>query len=428
MSAVNRIFAIGLLLAGCSVYDANLLDAGNNDASGGCPRGLADCDGDGACESDLMSEETCGNCSSRCTLGETCVAGVLCVPGDVREFDVGPLDGGTDGGPRDGGDDPDAEIPDAGVEDAGPPDTTPPCYIEPPPRPDIADMADLSDHVYALRDVVLDQGADRWQTIGYDLDEQCTDSIDDPFHCTPAIEPLPPFDGPMGVDNTFGERVLSLIGGLDPNFQDSVRNLMLQGNTAILIVKDYNGEPNDPLVDVQFVRALGVTGGGAPAWDGSDTWIRSEDSYSPVTDDPLLRDEGAYVADGILVARFPDRQPIVLPWLNNSRFTIRMTDAVLTGAITSDGDRLDPIVFQGRFARTDLASTLAEAGFCVGSTARGFVDLELDKGADVRALPGSGGPGAICDAVSMAIQYAGWRAEAGPRQDPPLPDPVVCLP
>ena len=423
-----RCCLIVALLVGCDVYSADLLDGGNSDASAGCPRGLADCDGNGTCESDLASNATCGTCTNVCVSGETCVAGTICVAGDVRELDVGPLpDAGTDAGQPDGG------MPDTGGVDAAldaPMDSgIESCALRPPPRPAIGDSADMSTLRYAFRNIVINQGGGVWEGIGYDLDGQCTDSIDDEFLCTPPAAAFPPFDGPQGVDNTFGDRILGLLNTYDTTFQATVRGIQDTGVTAVLAIKDWNYEDDDPMVDVSLVRVLGAQGGGMPAWDGSDILLPSSDSFNPATDDELLRDEAAYIVGRTVVARFPDRQPIVVPWLMGTSFTIRLTDQILTAEISEDQTRLDNIVYQGRFARVDFETALEAVGFCPGGSARAFIDVELNNSVDVRAFPGpGGGPDIDCDAMSMAFRYTGTRVEIGSIQTAPFPDPVPCLP
>ena len=415
---------LAMLLAACDVYSADLLDAGGNDASGGCPRGLADCDGNGTCESDLASNNTCGTCSNTCVAGETCVASTICLSGDVRDIDVGIPDTGPDANIRDTGTDDtgtDANVtPDAGVEA---------CALRPPARPSIPDMADMPNVQWALRDIVINQGGGVWEGIGYDLDGQCTDMLGDDFLCTPPDADFPPFDGPGGVDNTFGDKILSLLNTYDPSFQSTVRGVMNTGLTAMIILKDWNHTDNDPMVDVNLVRTLGTVGGGMPLWDGTDVLIPSSDSYNPATGDALLRDEGAYVVDGTLVAHFPDRQPLIIPWLDETQFRVRITDSVLTARISADRRTLTNLMFQGRFARVDLENSLMEVGFCPGGTARGFIDIELNNSVDIRAFPG-GASGGTCDAISMAFRYTGTQV-ASPTtepQTPPLPEPVPCLP
>lgn len=409
---------VSVLLVGCDVYSAGLLDAGFFDASGGCPRGLADCDGDGTCDSDLASNETCGSCTSRCAEGEMCVASTLCIgegqdagplPDTAPDPDSGPLDAGGDGAVLD------APM-DSGIES---------CALRPPPRPAIGDSADMPNVEFALRNIVINQGGGIWEGIGYDLDGQCTDMLGDDFLCTPPDAEFPPFDGPQGVDNTFGDKILSLLNTYDSTFQATVRGVMDSGQTAILIIKDWNYEDNDPMVDAVLVRTLGPASG-TPRWDGTDVFIRSSDSYNG-EGDGLLRDEGAYIVDRTLVARFPDRQPIIVPWLQGTSFTVRLTDSVLTAEISADQQTLSNVVFQGRFARVDLENSLMAVGFCPGGSARAFIDVELNNSVDIRAFPGGGG-GTTCDAISMAFEYTGSAVDLGAIQDPPLPDPVSCLP
>ncbi len=395
---------------GCSVYDPGLIPGA--DTGTGCPAGTADCDGNGSCESDLTSEATCGSCEMRCSPGERCVAGTMCIEGDAELPDAPPMDATGDAN-FDGGTD-------SGID---------PCSRQPPGPPGGADGPDVGSRTWALRDVTLDQSGDVWRNLGYDLDNRCTEDITDEHLCIPPEAPVPPLDGDNGIDNAFGESILARITAFNSAFEANARRNMEEGNAILVTMKGWNGTPNDPLVDIEMVQALGVNRADAeplPQWDGDDRWIQASTSFQAGL--PLIRDDGAYVTDGMFVMNIPNRQPITLPWVDDNIFDLLLTDATLTGRISEDGQMLTDVLLTGRYALIDLSVAWEAAGLCAGGMLRTIVDDLLGRELDVRSAPGTGGPGRTCDAISVAMSFTGFIGSLSDIEDPPPPEPVTCQP
>ena len=81
-------------------------------------------------------------------------------------------------------------------------------------------------------------------------------------------------------------------------------------------VSSYSGQRDDDQVEVSLYAGYGLAprpgdgdSGSPPLWDGDDRWkIMPEmlaPSASPSVDEPLYRDDHAYVSGGMLVAHFP---------------------------------------------------------------------------------------------------------------------------
>lgn len=309
----------------------------------------------------------------------------------------------------------------ADTVDAGPSPTK-----TPPGRPSAPDGPSLPPLHFSLRDIVLEQGGDVWESIGYDLDGHRTSSADDEFPCTPPAEWLPPFDGPGGVDNAFGGELLPILTAFDSSFQSDVQAEMLAGRTVVLAVRDWNGQDDDPRVVVEMVATLGVDradGDTVPQWDGADRWITSASGY--LDGEVRLRDDDAYVVGRTVVARLPS-EGLMLPWLAGSLFELRFTDARVTAQLSRDTSRLNNVIYQGRFARVDVDAALETSGFCAGTVARAFMDDELDASLDMHAVPGS--VGGTCDAISTAFELVGYRAGFARVDEAPSTDPFPCLP
>lgn len=410
------IFALALVgAAGCSVYDKGLL---NDDDSGtGCASGTADCDGNGSCESDLTSEATCGSCDVRCIAGERCVAGTLCLgEGEDAAIDVPMVDAGGDTAV-------DAPMVDASTGGRRWPSRPPPS----------TEGEDTTARVWALKDVVLDQSGGLWRDIGWDLDGVVTTSLVDDFHpCTPPEEPAPPLDGNEGVDNAFGESILSQIVMFNSAFEANAREEMENGEAILIVLRGWNGEDNDPSVEATMIQALGVNrvdGEPLPQWDGDDRWIQADTSFvGGDPDNPNIFNDNAYVRDRMLVFQMPDRRAITLPWVNDNRFDLYLIDARITATISADGTRLERVWLAGRYPRVELSMAWEIAGICEGTVSRSLIDDLLDDELDVRDPVGSGtGPSVSCNAISMALELTGYLAELDTIASPPPPEPVECL-
>jgi len=277
-------------------------------------------------------------------------------------------------------------------------------------------MADSSgpDRAYVLRDIVLDQSLDRWETLGFDLDDRCSLPPEPDVECLPPSGGNPETDGVRGIDNAFGHRVAPTLVGIAADLESDIREDQLRGTGGILIhLKGYNGEADDPSVDVFVAQTIfaipqGATERGTPNWDGQDSWFLEDSAFEGAPDRPRVRNDNAYVRDHRLVVRLLDRTDITFN-VGDGLVNFRFISASIVGRISADGATLDDVVLSGRWALSDLALTADELGLCKGSVEREFLDNSLANIADVRATPGTGGPGARCDAVSAGLGFRGYR-------------------
>ncbi len=413
---------------GCDVYNSSFLDSGPRDSNvmrdlggfdssfdaasfdaGDCPRGFADCDSDGSCETDLNDRLTCGFCARMCGPSQSCMDMDCVDPPDAG------VDSGTDSGT------------DMGVDA-----DMPACPLtHPPERPDIAtEGPDGTRMVFALKDPVFDQRGGRWSEMAHDLDDHCTnDAAADDIPCVPPTGGSVVLDGPGGVDNAMGERLFSLLVMFNPAFEGNVQANMNSGQTIVVRIDGWNGEDDDPRVDAVIAQAVDFErpdSAPTPQWDGSDRWTLSTTSFRDGDADvPLIRDDNAYIAGRRLVARIPDRQALTMPWADGAPFELYLTDARVTGTISADGSRLENAWVTGRYAFIDFAPVLDAISICPGSI-RPFVEAELQEDLDVRATPGTGGPGVFCDAISLGIEFTGFRSDWGGLQAPPVIPPSAC--
>lgn len=381
-----------------------------------------------------------------CPDRETCRGGV-CVDAYVDPATLPPYRGALpDAGPAPGLD---AGPPDAGPRDAsadaasdggdGGPDAAtcegdggvvampPGCVLDRwPARPTCGDSGDDEvDRFVALLDPLFDQGGDRWRMLGHDLDGLCTDPFASPAlaECTTSGGIAP--DGDDGIDNAVGNVLSVGLLAAFPEAETDARATLLRGRQVPVVrLADWSGLPDDAHVSVWVAGTVDTLTAETtlpepldgqedlpdPRFDGTDRAYLASAYFDGVSTSPLVYDDNAYVAGGVLVARLPDRAPLDLPSsARTGAGRIRLTDVRLVATLSDDGTHFDDAVLVGRWARSDMLAYLGDLGLCTSDpTAAMFIAVFtgiLDRSLDVRSLAGSGGPGVPCDAVSSAIPF-----------------------
>jgi len=326
-----------------------------------------------------------------------------------------------------------------GAIDAGPSIDSGPCDPNHPagrPEPS-TEGPDIGEIFFALRAINIHQPGDEWKRVGYDLDNLCTQPPDYVSQCEPPrAGATTEIDGLNGTDNSVGHNLIPLLLVADSELElDADRNQTQGTGTPLIRILHWNGQAQDPQVEVVFAQAVfgataledggqpdaeiprdgGLTygdGGNAPqpSWNGSDWWWARDDSFfdgDPAR--PRIHDDRAYVVDHTLVFSIPDREDIV--FAGESRgLAVRLTDAVITGRISNDKSRLDDVTVAGRWAINDILSTAENAGICRGSGSYELLEGLLMGMADVVSNPTAGGPGAVCDAISVGVGFTGYEA------------------
>ncbi|RLB54414.1 MAG: hypothetical protein DRJ42_09165 [Deltaproteobacteria bacterium] len=312
--------------------------------------------------------------------------------------------------------------------------------LHPGPRPNAG--GDGAEQLFALRDVTLDQGM-AWRTTGWDLDDICTDAPEFETECQPPsagdeIE----VDGVSGTDNVVAHEVIpfAIVLGIeiDPPFRAHMDQSL---GVTLLRVRGYDGSGNDDRVEVTFApAAFGTTplaDGSAPApptdgtlppppaWDGQDYFWADEAAFvGGDPESPMIRDDNAYVVDGLLVARPTDRASFFLT-AEGRTLEVILSGALLTGRFAADGQSLEDVVLAGRWDRNDLVATLGGLDICPGTSPYDRMLRLLELQSDIRVTAGSGGPTVSCDALSVAIGFSGQGARLAGLA-PALPRPVNC--
>ncbi|MEM9070156.1 MAG: hypothetical protein AAGE52_16735 [Myxococcota bacterium] len=253
---------------------------------------------------------------------------------------------------------------------------------------------------YALRDLVLDGDL---VSVGYDLDGECTENRATSVCRQDGITAFVA-DGADGVDNAFGVHILPVVRDFVPDLEAQVQGRMAGGETLVVRLADWSGTRNDVDFFFSISEALSI---GEPRWDARDSYVLDEDAFLE-DETPRIADAAAYVADGVVVGRIPDRQPITLPWVDGSKISLPLLSGRFTAELSADLSRLERAVIQGRISTFDIRRMWDDAGFCEGTDARRALDAALQRALDGLINEGVGGD-PFCDTISIALEFRGER-------------------
>jgi hypothetical protein len=303
----------------------------------------------------------------------------------------------------------------------------------------------------ALRDVKLDQRrTNEWANIGYNIDGRCTDvnNAATATECVPVEGRSHEVDGNLGIDNSFGHNLFPLLDlafdGLDERAIEA--ELWGLGNPLIRI-RGWNGTPNDSRVQMLLTQSVFATPSNAgaqpdihvigsaafldeagtmpaplPIWDGTDYFWGRDDTFavpsaSPDLDaaTPLVVDNNAYVANGILVTTVPDGTEIILVG-DGLGTRVRLSGMIATANIAElkleDAESIT-VTIAGRWGFNDLLRTAESVGVCPGSGQFNILRGQVASISDVLLDPIPNNVGTQCDAVSLGITFEAYPANVG---------------
>lgn len=364
------------------------------------------------------------------------------------------VDGGVDAGTDV------AELPDVPVgTDANTPDSGP--IIEDgcegmaqvlPPRPTMPDSSG-DEVVIGLHELLLRQDGDRWRMIGRNLDGFCSLPPVPLVECQPRNEESQPqIDGVGGIDNAFGGSFFDLVNATAPELDETAREASSQGTGALALrIRGYNGEADDPRVEVavlQSVYGIGGTEGedeppahqviefGAyeadgmtrmpfPVWEGND-WLfpRAENFYDENPETPVVVANDAYVAGGILVIAIEDNVPFNFASAVIG-ISVKLTDARIVVGIGPGTDMTGRAQLSGRWKVQEMLQSARTLGICPGSPQYDILARRIDTLADVLSRPGDDNTIA-CDAMSAGVEWNIAEARLGSLVVGAVP-PDLCL-
>jgi hypothetical protein len=316
--------------------------------------------------------------------------------------------------------------PDAAMmPETGAPTCVPVTYPDPPGG--IDDGTNIGTLVFALRSV--DFGDTGNGTPGYDLDHVCTCFRDAGNACSGKATPSTYCDADGGVDNQ-ASKLIGLVGEFAASvFGSSVFSAQANSGkwTLLFRVDGYNGQPNDPAVNVALYPATGIP---MPNWDGFDQWPVVASSVDGGVNAPYFVSDGAYVSNGVLVATMPTGE-LTIHGGGQDTITVRLSAGVITANLSQLGPswRLQSGVFAGRWSLTEIFKSLSSyrdnngKPLCTDQLVQYTVVKQLIcQDADILVndtMPKS----APCDALSIGIGFTADPALLGGISDAGVDSP-----
>ena len=338
-----------------------------------------------------------------------------------------------------------------------------PCtHAVPPPPPRAGDVPSVGDLWFATRQIILPLGEDGGVKPGLDLDDSCTclpDLRDGAAPCrTPFLRTPPPspkgcdFDG--GVDDSLGAAALAYGSFLESFDLARTVNDGIDGGarTFLVYLANYNGQADDPDVDVGVVTSGGLFDPlrcedaeapipedqraslqHTPLWDGCDRWspvhLTTHDGYPA----RKAKTTKAYVSNHTVVAHL---DTVSAQFFGQAADLTRVVAvATITPRDGGPGYGIKGFL-TGRIAFTAAADLVGhtdavdKGGNRVGTCATPFWDIiagDLCSARDTLLDPANEfHQGAVCDAVSIAIGFVAEQAQVSDDEHDPSARVADC--
>lgn len=314
--------------------------------------------------------------------------------------------------------------------DGAPPD---PCFHKRWPAPPASGPDGDVGELYAAVRAMSMASAEGDPPYGFDLDNLC--SCPDRLACL-GPQPGKPCDpADSGTDNAANDlfNFFSSLSGIKLD-ESGLRLGLDTGRFGLMFrLVGWNGEGNDPDVQLTAFNAFAVNGGSdaGARFDGTDVWTLDVASFVDARI-PAFPATSAYVADGVLVATFTRLVVKVRIPTSGGRWLlipVEMRDVHVAARVqrAGSGFSLSNAEMGGRMPTSSLLSLAVSGGACPGSTGFEAVKPLLCDSRDVPLDPGKDGRDAPCEALSMGMVFdavaARPAAEAGvPVEFVPCPD------
>lgn len=287
----------------------------------------------------------------------------------------------------------------------------------------------------------LDSGVEIDPSVDLDGVSTCTPLVDGGVQGGSCRAPREEACDPAGGGDNKGLAIGRLAFGDQPNAASDPNRAAREGRANLMLrVSNYNGQEDDAEVSVGLVQALGLASGGKlaspdaglrPAFDGTDEWVADERSV-PAEQQPVVRTDLAYVASGVLVARFKNAAVS----FGGSGTDLQADEVVVTGRLVRDAKgvaRLDRGRIAARLPQETLwryatGRSLSGDTVCSSAVTRKFA-LDLVCGSlDLPSGPTAFAPDRPCEAVSFAAGFYASRANlaADRAKGPDAAPPYSC--
>jgi len=249
---------------------------------------------------------------------------------------------------------------------------------------------------------------------GFDLDNTCS-CQGQPESCKSSGGKQCDLEGGLDDNGAGLAQLIQTLGGPDLS-AEGAQNFKSGARGILMWVAGYNGLPDDDSVQVSLLVSPGTDDGGAPSFDGGDSWA--------VTDDQVTGGRGTlvpktystgYVANGTLVVQGTFDVDLVA----GGRLS-------LAGYVSGTIAKRDGSFYLSRgvvAGRSSIATTIRVIGgitkdgkkLCDPGSEKLFATLKsgVCGRADIMADPAGDGKDRACDGLSLGMGFVGAPAQFG---------------
>ncbi|WP_437593986.1 hypothetical protein [Sorangium sp. So ce1000] len=276
--------------------------------------------------------------------------------------------------------------------------------------------------------------AGSWKQYGFNLDGKVSSTVSQDL-CKPVDDTAPSEvypDGVDGIDNSFGNKLVSLIANLLSDPSTRVSDAIGNGDFTVILKVDGLGEQAsyNPLTAKLYG---GATLGAAPTWDGSDRWPVVPELLTDAqnVDSAKVVFPASYVVDDTWVSG-PDSQVTFKLNLTVSGTVIGLT--IRNVRISMDLAPDHRSVVKGTIAGVLETAVLVEElrgvigavqpNFCEGAGLETILD-QVRRASDIMK-DGSQDPSKACDAISIGIGFTAKEVQLGEIAPPAETTGVPC--
>jgi hypothetical protein len=388
----------------------------------------------------------------------TCPAGMVCSSGICVITNTGGtggvVTGGTGGVAATGGIGATGGFGGTGTIDPVAPGAQPPPAPSGPPALGAGSTVIAVDQLF-LGDTDPNTGqldSNAWRHIGYNLDGLISTKYGT-NHCKPVEGATPSSvktDGDNGIDNSFGENLVPILGSLTFNPSATVSQSLQDGSFTLLFRLDkledpafapdqtsiaagyYDGAPFDALVYCPSNPSLPNCS--PPKFDGTDQWpVTFESVNNGDINGPKLMLPASYLSGGTWVS---GSQVVFTFDLMSQGFSwpIPITRAVFSmnisgsgaAALATNGVIAGVIPTEQLIASFKQVAGTWDTSLCSGATFDSIAQ-EFSQASDIMQDGSNGDPSKTCDGISIGIGFEGRAVTLGgvAPAAAPLPDPCA---
>lgn len=253
-----------------------------------------------------------------------------------------------------------------------------------------------------------------WKDYGFDLDARNTtadDSVDSRRSCKRRPGSLTKFlqDGKNGIDNNFGQHVLSTIQSFKADSEQFLNDGIAAGRyTLILKLDNVTSADNAKVPGELYLGGDFAAGKAKPTFTEADRWPLNPLSLADgkTTTKPKVSFPNGYVRDGVWVSGSIGNEVVDLgPMLSGADVSLPVESALVAVSLDGSNGTIAGAVSTGKLS-AGLAPVARRLGLCEGDTAYKTALDTLSLAADlVAGAPNLQDVSRECDAVSLGYGF-----------------------